>query len=283
VSARVCRIAAFGLTSRDAMQLGVFYKTAFDCRLLRTDRLEGAAFETLMGVSGGAHRITLGLGAQTLEILQFDTPGQPYPEALSPMDNRFQHCALVVTDMDAAWRRLERLRGWTAMSQGGPQRLPPNTGSVKAFKFRDPEGHPLELLEFPETGRPAYWTPRAGELFLGIDHSALSVRDVEASVDFYESLGLHVAARTLNHGPEQQRLDGIDDPQVDVIALEPSLGTPHVELLHYRSSEAPRPVTIQSNDVAATRSIMETSDRSTLGTLLRDPDGHLVQLFGGDP
>ena len=37
----------------------------------------------------------------------------------------------------------------------GPQLLPPSTGSVTAFKVRDPDGHPLELSYNParvETG-----------------------------------------------------------------------------------------------------------------------------------
>jgi catechol 2,3-dioxygenase-like lactoylglutathione lyase family enzyme len=282
----VRRIAAFGLTSRDASRLGEFYQAAFDCRLLNTDRLEGASFEALMLVQGGAHRVTLGLGRQRIEMLQFDEPGRPYPEPLSPIDNSFQHLALVVTDIDAAWRRLLTCTDWTAITAGGPQCLPPSTGNVKAFKFRDPEGHPLEFLEFPAGSRPAYWNDQSGGLFLGIDHSALSVRDVEASLGFYEALGLGVAARTLNHGPEQERLDGIVDPHVDVIALEPPVATPHVELLHYRTTAPRHPVTLHSSDLPATRLIMEAvgeAEPKSGGSLLRDPDGHLVELRSRDP
>jgi catechol 2,3-dioxygenase-like lactoylglutathione lyase family enzyme len=281
MTATVQRIAAFGLSSRDARRLDEFYQAAFDCRLLNTDRLEGVPFEALMSVQGGAHRITLGLGRQIIEILQFDTPGRPYPEPLSPIDNSFQHLALVVSDIDAAWRRLSTCSGWTALTAGGPQCLPPGTGNVKAFKFRDPEGHPLEFLEFPAGSRPAYWNTSSNGLFLGIDHSALSVRDVQASLGFYQTLGLRVAARTLNHGVEQERLDGILDPQVDVIALEPPIATPHVELLHYRTTAMRHPVTLHSNDLAATRIVMEAVgevDSKSCGALLRDPDGHLVQL-----
>jgi catechol 2,3-dioxygenase-like lactoylglutathione lyase family enzyme len=277
----VQRIAGFGLTSRDARRLSDFYQAAFDCRLLNTDRLEGAPFETLTSVRGGAHRITLALGDQTIEILQFDMPGRSYLEPLSPIENSFQHFALVVSDMDRAWRRLATLSGWTAMTTGGPQRLPPRSGNVRAFKFRDPEGHPLEFLEFPTDSRPAYWNSPSGGLFLGIDHSALSVSEVEASIDFYRRLGLRLAARTLNHGTEQERLDGIVDPQVDVIALEPPTATPHVELLHYRTTEPRHPVTFHSNDLAATRLVMQAVEDisvKTHGSLLRDPDGHLIEL-----
>jgi catechol 2,3-dioxygenase-like lactoylglutathione lyase family enzyme len=128
---------------------------------------------------------------------------------------------------------------------------------------------------------PAYWSTSSSDLFLGIDHSALSVSDVEASLGFYRAFGLRVAARTLNHGAEQARLDGIVDPQVDVIALEPPTATPHVELLHYRTTAPRHPVTLHSNDLAATRLVMEAVgdlDSNSCGSLLRDPDGHLLEL-----
>jgi hypothetical protein len=127
------RLAGFGLTAHDARQLSEFYQAAFDCRLLNTDRLEGAVFETLMSVRGGAYRISLSLGREIIEILQFDSPGRPYVNPLSPIENSFQHFALVVSDMDTAWRRLSRLSGWTALTTGGPQLLPPATGNVRAF------------------------------------------------------------------------------------------------------------------------------------------------------
>ena len=46
-------------------------------------------------------------------------------------------------------------------------------------------------------------------MFLGIDHSAIAVSDSARSIAFYEALGLRVAARALNSGHEQARLDGV--------------------------------------------------------------------------
>ena len=37
---------------------------------------------------------------------------------------------------------------------GGPIRLPCASGGARAFKFRDEDGHPLELLEFHPEDRP---------------------------------------------------------------------------------------------------------------------------------
>jgi catechol 2,3-dioxygenase-like lactoylglutathione lyase family enzyme len=173
--------------------------------------------------------------------------------------------------------------GWSAISTGGPQRLPASSGGVSAFKFRDPDGHPLELLAFPPGKSPAPWRSRPdGAVFLGIDHSAIAVSDSARSVAFYEALGLRVAARSLNSGCEQARLDGVSDPHVEVTALAPHQATPHVELLCYRSAAHHADAALRDNDVAATRLIFEV-DRHVLESppsrqTLIDPDGHHLVL-----
>ena len=47
------------------------------------------------------------------------------------------------------YARLSAHAGWTTISTDGPQLLPASSGGVTAYKFRDPEGHPLELIAFP--------------------------------------------------------------------------------------------------------------------------------------
>jgi catechol 2,3-dioxygenase-like lactoylglutathione lyase family enzyme len=214
-------------------------------------------------------------------MLEFERPGRPYPAHLSPFDNEFQHFAIVVSDMAAAFDRLRATTGWTAISTAGPQRLPDASGAVTAFKFRDPDGHPLEFLAFPAGRVPPAWRSAADQaLFLGIDHSAVSVADAARSIAFYQRLGLRVTATSFNHGIEQQLLDGVDDPQVDVIGLAPAEPTPHVELLCYRNV-ARRHSDIQPNDLFASRLIFER-DASGLASLeaevLVDPDGHYLEI-----
>ena len=65
-------------------------------------------------------------------------------------DRWFQHVAIIVSDMGRAYARL-RDHGVTHASTG-PQRLPDwNVGAagIEAFYFRDPDGHFLEVLQFP--------------------------------------------------------------------------------------------------------------------------------------
>ena len=52
---------------------------------------------------------------------------------------------------------LSAAAGWRPISEGGPQLLPPSNGAVRAFKFRDPDGHPLELIWFPPGQGRAVW------------------------------------------------------------------------------------------------------------------------------
>ena len=150
---------------------------------------------------------TMQLGAQEVGVELIEAHGASYPRDCRSSDLWFQHFAIAVDDMDAAYARLVRHPDFQPITRDGPQRLPPNTGSVVAFKFRDPDGHPLELLY----GRG---------LAQGVDHSAIAVSDVERSIAFYSQvLGLSVIGRSLNRGVEQARLDDLEDPVVDVVAL----------------------------------------------------------------
>ncbi len=104
---------------------------------------------------------------------------------------------------------------------------------------------------------------------------------------FYASLGLEVAARSLNTGPEQARLDGIDGATVDVVSLAlPSRTAPHVELLAYRGAfdRAAWPPGA-SDDVVSTVIVFAGDDRSASvsagaasSVLLHDPDGHRLAI-----
>jgi catechol 2,3-dioxygenase-like lactoylglutathione lyase family enzyme len=221
--------------------------------------------------------VMLRRGQQRLELAQVDPPGAAYPADSRSNDLWFQHCALVTDDIAGAHRRLSRFP-FTPISRHGPQALP---GGVVAFKFRDPDGHPLELIQFP---RP---DPRTDG---GIDHSAISVADAERSIAFYaEQLGLSVQTRQVNRGQAQDALDDLAHVAVDVVALAAASPAPHVELLSYRTPRGrPSPIAGLSA-IAASRLIfaMDTLDgRDGVITLndgaqvcmMQDQDGHALLL-----
>jgi len=223
----------------------------------------------VLGLDGGGFRRPMRLGASRVALDTFDRPGVPYPADATACDLIFQHLALVTDDANAAWRRASDA-GATPISRGGPVTLPRSAGGVTAIKFRDPEGHPLEFLQFPPGTNPRW----AGTGIMGVDHTAICVAEVRVSQSFYQNQGLSDGARSLNEGPTQAQLDGLDDVEVDIVPLNPPEKPPHLELLGYRRPRGMNHGAIAANDVAATR-IVWRADRDAL---LRDPDEHLHQL-----
>ena len=291
---RVIAIERIGFTVADLARSEGFYSGLGFVRVA----LEpvGADDLALLGLpQARAERLTMKLGRQEVDFLRFDPPGRPYPPGSTATDLWFQHIAIVVGDMGKAYRRLAESR-FTPITEDGPQHLPENTGGVTAFKFRDPDGHPLELLHLPAVTPDASWKVRhPAAPFLCIDHTAIAVGDVARSRQFYGGLGLKPASHSLNRGPEQRRLDDVAKDVVDVVALEPEQKTPHLELLGYRTgARRPMPPGMRADDIAATRTILRvenpaearadramTPDPERRAVLLRDPDGHALVVESG--
>lgn len=260
-------IAGFRLVTADLERLTAFYRAlGFD---VGDARPIPASEMNLLGLLGKGSRIVLRLGPSRVDLDCFDHPGRAYPADATACDLVFQHFALVTDDAEAAWGRA-RDAGATPISRDGPVTLPKAAGGVKAVKFRDPDGHSLEFLQF-RPGASPIWT---GTGIMGIDHSAVSVGDIAASRDFYAYHGLTAGDATLNNGPTQMALDGLDDVEVDVVPMNPVREPPHVELLGYRHPVGRAPSPLAANDIAATRIVW----RSGSDALIRDPDGHLHQL-----
>ena len=262
------RILGFRLVTQNAGRLSAFYEAlgleAGEPRPITPDEM------ALLELRGRGTRTPLRLGGQWIDLDQFSVAGRPYPTDTSSADPIFQHFAMVTDDADAMWTRA-RDAGATPISRDGPVTLPLRSGGVRAVKFRDPDGHPLEFLQFPDPSDH----PWRGKGVQGIDHSAIAVTDEARSRRFYEERGLSAVEGTLNHGAEQESLDDLDTVRVRVQPMKPAAGPTKLELLGY---EQPRPRSIAKvpavNDVAATR-VVWAADREEL---VRDPDGHAHQL-----
>jgi catechol 2,3-dioxygenase-like lactoylglutathione lyase family enzyme len=220
----------------------------------------------LLGLDGEALRQNLTLGPTRLALERFDEPGRAYPPEANAAALVFQHFALSAGDAPTSWTKA-LAAGAVPISRDGPVVMPAADGSVTAVKFRDPDGHPLEIIEFPAGAAK-------GAGLVGINHSAISVRDVGASRRFYREHGLAEAATTLNHGLAQERLDGLEGVEVEVAPLNPAERPPHLELLGYQRPMGKSFGPIRPNDIAATRIVWSAGETA----LVRDPDGHLHQL-----
>jgi catechol 2,3-dioxygenase-like lactoylglutathione lyase family enzyme len=278
----VSRLARIEMVCSNPGRLSGFYQAAFGFRQME----------------GTQHHVPLRLGDQEIALIATRPPGKPYPAKVSGWNPLFQHIAIIVADMAGAYAQLCSISGWTPISTAGPQLLPAASGGVTAFKFRDPEGHPLELIAFAPNAVPTQWRASSNDLCLGIDHSAISVSNTSDSIDFYESLGVTRSGGSLNIGTEQAKLDDVADAVVEVTALDPRQSTPHLELLCYRGDFDRRVLPQSVNDITATRLVFAVekpdaldrlranhreylvarSDDDARRVMLRDPDGHLVLL-----
>jgi len=268
---RVCRVTA------DLDQAEAFYRDGLGFRRLRTEPLHPAVAAAIGQAGTAITQLVMGLGSEEIALVHLGAPGQAYPPGSQSNDLWFQHIAIVVNDMAAAYERLMRLSP-TPISTDGPQRLPPD--GIIAFKFRDPDGHPLELIEFsPGQGRPI-WHMTAPGPCLGIDHSALSVRSTGRSLRFYRRLGLRIVNRTFNHGPAQSRLDGLPGAQARISALRPgdAIG-PGLELLAYQPPGRPMPPGPATSCLTDWVTISMLAMDCAEPVMIRDPDGHRILLI----
>ena len=277
---KALRLLRISLTVSDLAGSAAFYTGALGFGMPEPACEADPAMARLLGASG-LRTVRLRRGGQVLELAAFDPPGAAYPPGSRSNDLWFQHCALAVDDMAAAYARLAR-HPFTPISRSGPQALP---GGTSAYKFRDSDGHPLELIALAQPD-PA----TAG----GIDHSAISVSSAERSAAFYaDTLGLRVAARQVNTGPAQDALDGLDSARVDVVALVPAQPAPHVELLGYRTPSGRPAAPMQPGDIAASRLVLQVDSLAghpgaavlssgARAAVMHDPDGHALLLLEGD-
>ncbi|GAC1574466.1 MAG: hypothetical protein NVS3B5_04790 [Sphingomicrobium sp.] len=238
-----------------------------------------------------ASAATMSLGGEHLDLVQSPPGAALYPPERAANDPWFQHFAIRVSDMKAAYHCLLGQQP-TPISVGGPQQLPPSSGSVIAYKFRDPDGHPLELSFIPGKASPAASAP----LFEAIDHTALVVANLEKSLAFWVGLlGFMETGRSLNQGPTQWRLDGLAGALAEIVVLHARRGGPHLELLHYRKPTSERSaLRFGPEDIAATKVRLRATAEFTASAalaqwevpagsaeqllLLADPDEHLVEL-----
>ena len=144
---------------------------------------------------------------------------------------------------------------------------------IRAFKFKDPDGHDLEIIWFPSKLSKDKWQQKTEELFLGIDHSAITVADTEQSLKFYRDLlGMEVENSQINSGEIQADMDGLPEAKVRVTSLRSQQGGLGMELLDYivPGTGRPFPDNDQSYDIAHMEIQLAIKDIDAAVNILRE-------------
>jgi catechol 2,3-dioxygenase-like lactoylglutathione lyase family enzyme len=246
-------VGCLGLTVSDLDRSVAFYSGVLTFEKVLDVEQAGEAVEQLEGVFGARTRTArLWLSGECLELTEYLAPrGRPAPADARSNDRSFQHAAIVVSDMDRAYAVLRAAHAEHAST--GPQRLPdwnPNAAGIRAFYFRDPDRHVLEVLQFPPGKGDAKWQKKDA-LFLGIDHTAIVVGDTDASIRFYRDvLGLRIAGASENWGTEQEHLNNVFGARLRITTLRAASG-PGIELLEYLAPRDGRayPADERANDL----------------------------------
>jgi catechol 2,3-dioxygenase-like lactoylglutathione lyase family enzyme len=304
-------VDAIGITVSDMDRAVDFYSRVLTFEKVSDAEVTGSDYEHLEGVFGLRIRVVrMRLGDEFIELTEYLAPkGRPIPVDSRSNDRWFQHIAIIVSDMDKAYCWLRQNKVEHASS--GPQRLPDwnkNAAGISAFYFKDPDGHPVEVLQFPpDKGLPKWHRP-TDKLFLGIDHTAIVVGDTDASVKFYRDvLGMHIAGESENYGTEQEHLNNVFGAHLRITALR-GMNGPGIELLDYLAPRngRPFPEDEHSNDVVHRQTVLITrnADQAArelasakadfvssglvanhngelgfkVAFVVRDPDGHAIEI-----
>jgi catechol 2,3-dioxygenase-like lactoylglutathione lyase family enzyme len=306
----VHQVESIGLTVGDLDREVGFFTQVLHFEEVSRSEIKGQSADDLFDLHPANLRVVrLRLGTEHVTLTEHLAKGRAVPPDSRSFDHWFQHIAIVVRDMDRAYEHLRQHR--VKYVSTAPQTLPEwNKGAagIKAFYFRDPEDHVLEIIWFPQGKGDPRWQKETDRLFLGIDHTAIVVADTEKSLGYYRDLlGMHIAGESENYGSEQEHLNQVFGARLRITGLRAEKG-PGIEFLEYLTPPGGRdlPEDAKANDLVFWRTelgvdhvddfvvkLKESSarpvstrvvDLSRTGMepvrsyIVRDPDGHALQL-----
>jgi catechol 2,3-dioxygenase-like lactoylglutathione lyase family enzyme len=146
----VVAVDSIGMTVSDMDRSVAFYSDVLAFKPISDVEVDGPEYDQLWGIFDVRARVVrMQLGEQQLELIEFLAPPdvQPIPVPSYSNDLWFQHFAIVVRDMEAAWAQLRKHH--VRQISPRPQTIPisnPAAAGIKAIKFRDPDGHAIQIV-----------------------------------------------------------------------------------------------------------------------------------------
>jgi catechol 2,3-dioxygenase-like lactoylglutathione lyase family enzyme len=274
-------VEAVGMTVADMDRSVDFFSKVLSFEKVSDVEVYGAEYEKLQGLFGLRMRVVrMKLGDELIELTEYLAPqGRPIPVDWRSNDHTFQHIAIVVSDMDKAYQHLRSQRVRHAST--GPQTIPASNkaaAGIRAFYFKDPDGHNLEIIYFPAGKGDPRWQNISGKLFLGIDHTAILVSSTERGLKYYRDLlGLKVAGESLNSGTEQEHLNNVAGARLHITGLRANSG-PGIEFLEYLTPRdgRPAPKDSRANDLWHWQTTLTTPDAAKAAQKIREAKGRIV-------
>lgn len=274
-------VETVGMTVSDMDRSVDFFAKVLSFEKLSDIEVHGKEYETLRGLFGVRMRVVrMSLGEEAIELTQYLAPeGRPIPADWRSNDHAFQHIAIVVSDMNEAYQRLRAHKVRHAST--APQTIPASNkaaAGIRAFYFKDPDGHNFEIIYFPPGKGDPRWQRNDGRLFMGIDHTAIVVSSTHNALSFYRDLlGLRFAGESMNYGTEQEHLNNVAGARLRITGLRAQTG-PGIEFLEYLAPRdgRPAPKDTRANDVWHWQTTLSTANVAAAARKLNGGGARLI-------
>lgn len=233
---KVTGVGAICITVKELAPSLSFYTNVLQFKHIGTEDFYGENHEQLLGKFGIHYKIAhLQLGDEYVDLIDYLTSGgRSIPETQQSNDLAFQHIAIVVKDMDAAFAILQKNN--VEFVSTIPQTIPASNAAaagIRAFYFHDIDNHNLELIYFPKGKGKTKWQNQTKNIFLGIDHTAIGVSNTSNSSQFWvNQLLLEKKGESHNRGTEQAHLNFVKHAELQITGFAAAAG-PGVEYLQY--------------------------------------------------
>jgi catechol 2,3-dioxygenase-like lactoylglutathione lyase family enzyme len=144
-------VAHAGLVVKNMDRMIDFYRHTFGFEVVIDTQVGGKEADDIVDFPVESERIVVMKLAETqIELLEYRPTGRSYPDDYKSNDLFGVHLALLTDDMEKDYATL-KAKG-VSMISNGPQTIPdthPIFAGTKVLYIRDPEGHPLELIQMP--------------------------------------------------------------------------------------------------------------------------------------